>query len=63
MKFPIAEAVSIAGDAIETLSISPNEGWNMISGISYDVSLSNVSDPGNIIIPGTLYESSTALIN
>lgn len=56
LRFPAAEAVSVAGDAIETLSISLNEGWNMISGISCDVSLSSVSDPGNVIIPGTLYE-------
>jgi len=32
-----------------------NEGWNLISGLSEDVSISSVSDPNGIIVPGTLY--------
>ena len=30
--------------------------WNLISGISTTISLSNIDDPDGLIIPGTLYE-------
>ena len=56
LRFPGAEAVTITGTPMPTSQqISLTQGWNMISGLSSDIDLNNVSDPGGIIIPGTLY--------
>ncbi len=47
--------VSISGQAINELSISLMEGWNLISGISTPVNVQNIIDPDGLIIPGTVY--------
>ncbi|HIB29449.1 MAG TPA: hypothetical protein EYO24_02910, partial [Candidatus Marinimicrobia bacterium] len=40
---------------INELTISLNEGWNLISGISTPLNISDIQDPGGIVIPGTVY--------
>ena len=55
LRFSADEAVNIVGYPVDSSDLVLGQGWNMISGISCDVALSDVSDPGNIIIPGTLY--------
>ena len=47
--------VSISGQAINELSISLMEGWNLIAGISTPVNVQNIIDPDGLIIPGTVY--------
>ncbi len=47
--------VSISGLAINELSISLMEGWNLIAGISTPVNVQNIIDPDGLIIPGTVY--------
>ena len=37
------------------ITISLNEGWNLISGLSEDVSIYSALDPDSIIVLGTLY--------
>ena len=46
----------ITGDLVENLTISLSEGWNLIAGPSYAAYLSQINDPGNIFVPGSLYE-------
>ncbi|MCB9070051.1 MAG: VCBS repeat-containing protein [Calditrichae bacterium] len=46
--------VTIYGKPATAATIHLNSGWNLIAGISGDVPLANVSDPSNIIVPGTL---------
>ena len=45
----------ITGAPITNVSISLSSGWNLISGISEEVTIANISDPDGIIVPGTLY--------
>ena len=47
---------SIVGEAISEISINMNSGWNLISGITYDINSYEIQDPQNIIIPNTLFE-------
>ncbi len=49
------ESIVISGQPIEDCIISLSQGWNMISGISQNIALVDVGDPGNIIVPGSLY--------
>ncbi len=45
----------IMGDPLETLTINVNENWNLISGPSVPVSIENIGDEDNILVPGTFY--------
>ena len=47
--------VTIIGGGLNQLIIELNQGWNLISGISIELSLESVEDPENLIIPGTVY--------
>ena len=55
LRFPGSGNVVIAGETIEEITLSLVEGWNLITGISYDVQLTEIDDPDDIIIPGTLW--------
>ena len=55
LRFNEAGSTTISGTPINELTISLNEGWNLVSGLSEDISIYSVSDPDSIIIPGTLY--------
>jgi hypothetical protein len=55
LRFNNAGSTTIDGTPINELTISLNEGWNLVSGLSEDISIYSVSDPDSIIIPGTLY--------
>jgi hypothetical protein len=39
-----------------TITHTLQEGWNMVSGISDVMYLSEITDPGGIIVPGSLYD-------
>jgi hypothetical protein len=47
--------VVISGTPINNLSITLDEGWNLISGISLEVPVETIIDPDGIIVPGTFY--------
>ena len=48
-------SAEISGEAITSLTISLSEGWNLITGISSPVAVESISDPGDIIVSGTIY--------
>ena len=55
MRFDEAGSTTITGNNINELTISLNEGWNLISGISTPFDFSDIQDPDGIIISGTVY--------
>ncbi len=55
LRFDNAETIPLEGYPINSLTLNLAEGWNMICGISANMPLSNINDPNNIIIPGTLF--------
>jgi len=55
LRFNDAGSTTIAGTLINELTISLNEGWNLISGISASLNISDIQDPDGIVIPGTVY--------
>jgi hypothetical protein len=55
LRFNNGGSTTIDGTPINELTISLNEDWNLVSGLSEDISIYSVSDPDSIIIPGTLY--------
>ncbi|GAB4379937.1 MAG: hypothetical protein Kow0042_29760 [Calditrichia bacterium] len=55
LRFPTASVDTIEGLNQTSLSIDLISGWNLISGISCNIAISDVNDPGGIIIPGTLF--------
>ena len=55
LRFPNAGISIITGFPISELTISQNEGWNLISGISESIAVGDISDPSTIIVSGTIY--------
>jgi len=55
LRFANAGSTTIDGTLINALTISLNEDWNLVSGLSEDVSIYSVLDPDSILVPGTLY--------
>ncbi|HJM47307.1 MAG TPA: C25 family cysteine peptidase [Candidatus Marinimicrobia bacterium] len=55
LRFPESDMHLITGIRVDELALELIEGWNLISGISFDISLNAVVDPGDILVPNTLY--------
>ena len=55
LRFNDADSTTISGIPINELTISLNEGWNLISGISTPINISDIQDPDGIIIFSTVY--------
>ena len=55
LRFANAGSTAIDGTPINELTLSLNEDWNLVSGLSGDVSIYSVSDPDSVLVPGTLY--------
>ena len=55
LRFNEAGSTTISGIPINELTISLNEGWNLISGISTPLDITAIQDPDEIIIFGTVY--------
>ena len=55
LRFNEAGSTTITGIPMNEITISLNEGWNLISGLSEDISIYSVLDPDSIIVSGTLY--------
>ena len=55
LRFDDSGSSDITGGEIPSLTMSMNEGWNLISGISSTIALENILDPWEIIIDGTLF--------
>jgi hypothetical protein len=55
LRFESAGNTTITGNTINELIISLNVGWNLISGISTPIDITEIQDPNGIIIFGTVY--------
>ncbi|HJL78708.1 MAG TPA: C25 family cysteine peptidase [Candidatus Marinimicrobia bacterium] len=55
LRFENAGSTVIDGTPINELTLSLNEDWNLVSGLSEDISIYSVLDPDSILVPGTLY--------
>ncbi len=55
LRFGEEGSINISGISINELTLSLSEGWNLISGISTPLNISDIQDPGGIIISGTIY--------
>ena len=55
LRFESAGNTTITGNTINELTISLNEGWNLISGISTPLNITDIQDTDGIIISGTIY--------
>ena len=58
LRFNESGSTDISGIQINELTISLNEGWNLISGISTPINISDIQDPNEIIISGTVFSFS-----
>jgi len=56
LHFLDAGTTTITGTPIMGPTISLNEGWNLLGGISETTTVSDIFDPDGIIIAGTIYE-------
>ena len=61
--FPYAGHAAFSGSDLTSLTVSLSEGWNIFSGISIETDLADISDPGQIIVPGSLYEFDGTYVN
>ncbi|MFZ0390070.1 MAG: FlgD immunoglobulin-like domain containing protein, partial [Calditrichia bacterium] len=55
LRFPSAETVHIDADTMQSLSLNLLAEWNLIGGPSCNLAVSAISDPGAVLIPGTVY--------
>jgi hypothetical protein len=55
LRFSNAGSTTIDGIPINELTISLSEGWNLISGISTPLDITEIQDPDGIMISGTVY--------
>jgi hypothetical protein len=55
LRFNESGSTTIYGTPIYELTISLNEGWNLISGISTPLDITEIQDPDGLIIAGTIY--------
>ncbi|MFZ0390158.1 MAG: FlgD immunoglobulin-like domain containing protein, partial [Calditrichia bacterium] len=55
LRFPAPETVQVSGTAVNSVTLDLIPVWNLISGPTCKVAASDVLDPGNILIPGTLF--------
>jgi hypothetical protein len=55
LRFLSSTTLEISGNVILEMTIPLSQGWNLISGISHPFDITNIDDPNNIIVQGTLY--------
>ena len=65
LRFYNSGSSAVMGMPVNELSMYLSAGWNLISGITNSVNISNIQDPEGLIIPGTLfnYNSSSGYSN
>ena len=63
LRFDDSGSSDIAGGEITSLTMSLNDGWNLISGISSTIGIENIEDNWEIIIDGTLYGYNGSYVN
>ncbi len=63
LHFPYAGHAAVNGDELNVINISLTAGWNLISGISEETMFDDINDPGQIVVPGSLYEFDGTYLN
>ena len=63
LNFAAPESVPVSGDVINSIDIHLQQGWNLIGAASCNIALANVADPGNILVPNTLFGYDGAYIS
>jgi hypothetical protein len=58
MRFENTEECLFTGFETNISVLNLSEGWNLIGSISSSISIENIIDPGQIIIPGTIFSFS-----
>ena len=56
LRFPEPVSIDITGVPINEITISLSDGWNLITGITFETNTSNIQDPGGIIVSETFYD-------
>ena len=56
LRFPEPVSIDITGVPVSEITISLNDGWNLITGITFETNISNIQDPGEIIVSETFYD-------
>ena len=55
LRFPESDMHLLTGIRLDELTLDLVEGWNLISGVSFDISLNAVVDPGDFLFHNTLF--------
>jgi hypothetical protein len=55
LRFEEEDECTFSGVPIDNITVSLNEGWNLISGISTSVAINTIIDLNELIVPGTIY--------
>jgi len=63
LRFAEEGTTILTGNLLDEISISLDEGWNLLSGISEDISIYSAIDTENIIVENTLYGFSEGYVN
>ena len=63
INFPYSGHTALDGAELSSLIISLNAGWNIISGISEETYIADIFDPGQIVVPGSLYGFNGTYVN
>ncbi len=61
--FDDAGVQTVSGNAIEAVTLSLMEGWNLMSGMSETIPVSSLLDPDGIIVSGTFYGFNGTYVN
>lgn len=59
----VARLDTIVGTQISTETIPLRRGWNLFSGPSCPFSVGHITDPANIVVPGTIYGFDNGYVN
>lgn len=59
LRFDEEESTIITGTPLNEVTVNLNEGWNLITGISFPVEINSIVDIDGIIVEGTIYGYST----
>jgi len=55
LRFDNEASTQLSGTSVSDMTLQLNEGWNLISGISTPLDITEIQDPDGIMISGTVY--------
>ena len=63
LNFSYSGYAALSGTELNSLTVSLVAGWNIISGISEEIYISDIFDPDQIVVPGSLYGFDGTYVN